>query len=357
MNEFVDRLSKEFVKWGGGVDDDSNSDVHQRQMWSHLEVVGNRLKFNAQTLKRTLYYKDFLSYVARFWATGRGFYSAHIVRNIINDEGKALSKDEIQALKYLYRFLRTYLLDSDCVNSSEDNESVRKVTRRLKKSEFAKIDGMESLLDILGENGFIKAVIENSYFFSPRLVHSRFEDMVESINKSENLHARKSMQEDIYQKNEKNILFVDGSFKQPIVLDKGGNAEVRSIINATTGYTISQGKGSIFQNYCISHIWGRAFDPRYFTSLWNLVIVPAWGNSLMDKMADEESDEVEHLAAKLKSTIMAVCWKLYDMDNLDWACMGVKAPELISSIQLEPQTFSVRVLDGDMRILSKSIRV
>ena len=49
--------------------------------------------------------------------------------------------------------------------------------KKINKSQLTKIDGMMSLLKILGEDGFIKTVIENTYFFSPRLVHSRFEEL------------------------------------------------------------------------------------------------------------------------------------------------------------------------------------
>ena len=166
------------------------------------------------------------------------------------------------------------------------------MAKKINKSQLTKIDGMKSLLKILGEDNFIKAVIENTYFFSPRLVHSRFEELSKLIFDGNDIPARRSTQDDIYRIEGERRFFVDKGFECPVKLDKDGNAEVRRIINAKTGYTISQGKKSIFQNYFISHIWGRAYDPRYFTSLWNLAIVPAWANSLMDKMADKESDEL-----------------------------------------------------------------
>ena len=361
MEKFVDRLKEDFIRWGGGVDDGGNSEARQHEMRvcyeKHLKAVGDRLKRKRQTKQIPPYYKDFLFYVAYFWGTGRGVYAASMVHDVI--KGEELSEDELLALEHLQRFLRTHPSATGYMKVSSDDEepAAKKIISHFNKSELAKIDGMESLLDILGEEGFIKAVIENSYFFCPELVHARFDAMAKSISNGERLYARKSTQDDLYQMKGSDRLYVDGSFRCPIVLDKDGNAEVRKVINTETGYTISQGKGSIFQNYCISHVWGKAYDPRYFTSLWNLAIVPAWGNSLMDKMADEESDEVERLAACLKSTMMAVCWKLYEMDNLNWKGLNIKTSQLNNYVKQKSQTFTVRALDGDMCIVRKNITI
>ena len=231
------------------------------------------------------------------------------------------------------------------------------MAKKINKSQLTKIDGMKSLLKILGEDNFIKAVIENTYFFSPRLVHSRFEELSKLIFDGNDIPARKSTQDELYRIEDEKRFFVDKGFECPVKLDKDGNAEVRRIINAKTGYTISQGKKSIFQNYFISHIWGRAYDPRYFTSLWNLAIVPAWAHSLMDKMADEESDELEHLAAKLKSTVETVCWNLYEMEKLCWSNLKMEKPQRISSVNVDSQTFLVHVFSGDLCITEMNLTI
>lgn len=348
MEQYVDRLKRVFDKWCVG---NSNSYVYDEK---HLKEVSDYLKSQTQK-KLPPYYEDFFSYVAYFWMTGRGVYSSSIVHNIIKEREKEFSKESRQALVQLQKFLKTHL-STDCIDASRDDElKVKEVISHFNKSELPKLDGLESLLDILGEDGFIKAVIENSYFFSPKLVKSRFDEMANTMENEKTLYARKSRQEDLYQIDGEDRLFVDGKFRQRIQLDKDGNYEVRRVINSITGYTISQGRDSIFQNYYISHIWGRAYDPRYFTSLWNLAIVPVWGNSLMDKMVDNESDNVKYLASKLKSTMEEVCRKLYDMDKLDWSRMSMEAPKLNSSIKLESREFSVQVLEGDMRIVKRKV--
>lgn len=116
--------------------------------------------------------------------------------------------------------------------------------------------------------------------------------------------------------NSKNCLFTsqeeDKAIEDyPILIDNDGNAKVRSVINEITGYTVSAGKENIFQNYRISHVWGRAFDPRYFTNLWNIVIVPSWANDLLDKPNAIKGT----LESKLQSTIMKICEMLYFNDK------------------------------------------
>lgn len=112
----------------------------------------------------------------------------------------------------------------------------------------------------------------------------------------------------------------------PIIIDSDGNKAVRVLIEDKTGYSVSKGKSSIFQNYKISHVWGRAYDPRYFTNLWNIVLVPAWANDLLDKNTVEKT-----LESKFKSTIMRICWVLYfdssnnnSIDNKLWKILDMK---------------------------------
>lgn len=370
MKDFIHRFKESFIGWATEEIGKDNLEVCLQKMKDNydnsFDTLGGIDKDDDKDNENLIpHHKEFLYYTAYFAGTNRCVYSISIVNNIIK-KGKELypnSKenslhDELGVLHCLLKYLKSCPLSSDSIEIPSDKEKkAKKIISHFNKPQLTKIDGMDSLLNVLGEDGFIKAIIENSYFFNPRFVNFQFDEMAQSIVAGESIPARKSTQDNIYLLKGDKRIFVDGDFKCPIMLDKDGNAEVRRVINAATGYTISQGKGSIFQNYYISHVWGRAYDPRYFTSLWNLAIVPAWGNSLMDKMADEESDEVERLAAKLKSTMEAVCWKLYDMDNIDWESIKMKAPQLNDSIQLKSQTFTVRILEGDMCIVRKSITI
>ena len=90
-------------------------------------------------------------------------------------------------------------------------------------------------------------------------------------------------------------------------IDPNNNYYVCQLINNLTNLNLGSGKNAIIQNTIISHVWGRAYDPRYFRSLWNIVLIPAWANSLMDKERAAEHT----LASKMRATCMAICSILY----------------------------------------------
>ena len=93
------------------------------------------------------------------------------------------------------------------------------------------------------------------------------------------------------------------------------------LIKDRTGYDLGATTNKKhFRNFIISHIWGHAIDPRYFTNLWNIVIVPAWANHLLDK------DEEGTLASTFKATIQKIITELYYFDNLDWPSIQMTPP-------------------------------
>lgn len=185
-----------------------------------------------------------------------------------------------------------------------------------KKSDKKIFDGMDPLIRKLQQDGLIKLAIENSYFFSVDIVKKRQSELATLFQNKNQIPARKTTKKDSgasdYAQEEKNGTFYyceqKNGVRIPIEVDKDGNRKVRSLINSYVGYWAGNGKdNSNFVNYTISHIWGRAFDPRYFTSLWNIVLVPSWANTLMDKVPTNGSIE-----SKLQSTIKKICSVLYE---------------------------------------------
>ena len=116
---------------------------------------------------------------------------------------------------------------------------------------------------------------------------------------------------------------------------------MRQIINDKTNYWVSNGKDtSQFVNFRISHIWGRAFDPRYFTSLWNVVIVPAWANDLLEKDYGYSS-----LVNKMKDTFKAICINLYGMKDKNWDKIKLASmPELKQDSSEIPGAYEINVI-------------
>lgn len=277
---------------------------------------------------------NYMDVIEQFYQAGDMLYAVTVINNIIeriNNLGTPLLKalnDQRSALKKLRVFLRsmrnnvqdrTYLSKKNPNNPT--SSILDDVRESFSKGSLDKIDCVRVLIDILGEETFIKVVIENSFFFDKKIVDNQRKDIFDKLGKQP-IPARKTTKTqsgnpgvgvntkignlDIYQINGCNI---------PIKLDGDGNKQVRDIIKEKTGYTISSGRKCIFQNYIISHLWGKAYDPRYFTNFWNIVIVPAWANSLLDK----ESGDEDSIEFKLKDMFKKICVALYGLDDFQFS--------------------------------------
>lgn len=287
-------------------------------------------------------------------------------------------KTTLNRLSYLqkYRqFVETIVYGKKRL-SKEDNEILNEIRNALSSvrnsinnSQNPKVDGMDSLIEYIKEEKFVKLAIESSYFFSPDLVVERFEEIKEYICQPKvvdpafdkydikYLPARYSSKEDVHEPvvKEGKVYFKLSNTSQPLcitIYQEGargknkecgdntcgggnGNTRVCQLIRDRTGYDLGTTTNKKhFRNFIISHIWGHAIDPRYFTNLWNIVIVPAWANHLLDK------DEEGTLASTFKATIQKIITELYDFDNIDW-----------SSIQMTPPSYNNKeVISGRYQI-------
>lgn len=280
-------------------------------------------------------------------------------------------KTTLNRLSYLqkYRqFVETIVYGKKRL-SKEDNEIFNEILNALpsvrdsiNKSQNPKVDGMDSLIEFIKEEKFVKLAIESSYSFSPELVKKRVDEIANYICKEEEVDPA-------FDKNDINIKYLparysskekedaDDGVHEPVVEEGkvyfklknaaqrlcviyqegargkntkcgvntcgggNGNARVCQLINDRTGYALgATSDKKHFRNFIISHIWGHAIDPRYFTNLWNIVIVPAWANHLLDK------DEEGTLASTFKATIQKIITELYDFNNIDWASIQMTSP-------------------------------
>jgi hypothetical protein len=212
-----------------------------------------------------------------------------------------------------------YIIDDDNIYYNDNKEYNENINHdniySLTKKDVHIIDGMDSLLNCINPVDFVKLAVQSSFFFSPSIVMERHEEMKRILNNHEPLSVRRTARKD---KSEKTFKDENDGFCCPIVYDAFGNDVVIKLINHYTGYTIARNK-SIFRNYVISHIWGEAKDPRYFTSFWNLVLIPAWANHLMDKTPERGS-----VSSILSSTIKRICFEVYPINKLDWEAFGGK---------------------------------
>lgn len=301
---------------------------HSKKSYDFIEAVDSLLKEGDYLYARTIV--DGMSYIAE---------------NCKKAIGKKTFDNKCSALKRFRKYLETDLSGlKDEVKGTYNNNTYRNA---INKPMLAKIDGIVALANEIGEDKFIKWAIEQSYFFAPDIVAERMNKLIKDLeNKTPPLPARETTKNDkdaeegyFHSEMGGNTYYIEGNIKIPITLSKDGNDLVRSLISNETGFTIGAGKETIFQNYIISHLWGRAYDPRYYTNFWNIVFVPAWANSLLDKNGEKGS-----LASKLKATFMAISEKLYKAKRLNWNGLNMAEPNKPNKDDGRKGKYSIKIL-------------
>ena len=307
-----------------------NAILHPTKSYDFIEAVDSLLKEGDYLYARTIV--DGMSYIAEKFK-----------KAIIAMTGTNTFNDKCSALKLFRKYLETDLSGLK-VKGTYNNNTYRNA---INKPMLAKIDGIVALANKIGENKFIKWAIEQSYFFAPIIVADRMNKLIKDLgNKTTPLPARKTTKNDkdaeegySHSKMGGNIYYIEGNIKIPVTLSKDANDFVRSLISNETGFTVGAGKDNIFQNYIISHLWGRAYDPRYYTNFWNIVLVPAWANSLLDKNGEEGS-----LASKLKATFMAISKKLYMAKGVNWNGLNMTEPQIPNKDDVRKGDYSIKIL-------------
>ena len=137
-------------------------------------------------------------------STDNVYYAVTVINNIIeriNNLGTPLLKalnDQRSALKKLRVFLRsmrnnvqdrTYLSKKNPKNPT--SSILDDIRESFSKGSLDKIDCVRVLIDILGEETFIKVVIENSFFFDKKIVDDQRKDIFDKLGKQP-IPARKT---------------------------------------------------------------------------------------------------------------------------------------------------------------------
>ena len=306
-----------------------NAILHPTKSYDFIEAVDSLLKEGDYLYARTIV--DGMSYIAEKFK-----------KAIIAMTGTNTFNDKCSALKLFRKYLETDLSGLKDPGTYNNNT----FRNAINKPMLAKIDGIVALANEIGEDKFIKLAIEQSYFFAPDIVAERMNKLIVDLDKTTPLPARKTTKNDkdaeegyFHSEMGGNTYYIEGNIKIPITLSKDGNDFVRSLISNETGFTVGAGKDNIFQNYIISHLWGRAYDPRYYTNFWNIVLVPAWANSLLDKNGEEGN-----LASKLKATFMAISKKLYMAKGVNWNGLNMTEPQIPNKDDVRKGDYSIKIL-------------
>ena len=268
--------------------------------------------------------------------------------------------NQISALKSFAKFTQSHIISNEYFIQTphQSNKSITRseprLSKRIASSETLKIDGSESLLEALGGiEQYLQLALKESYFFGKNIVEQRIDEFVSLWRNGEPIPVRYSKK---------------GNYACPHpLIDKDGNKCVRQNINRYSGYTISSGQNSIFQNYRISHLYGNAFDPRYFTNFWNIVLVPEWANCLLEKGSAKLGSTASHVL----NTYMAICEKLYfesiaPLNELEIIKSDARIKKTISLSPKTPKdivrgTYDIKMIldeknsQGISNILTKSI--
>lgn len=226
--------------------------------------------------------------------------------------------------------------------------------------EMLRVDGNDSLFKLFNSgfpsnfagnevSNFLSYVLQYCYFFDPNDAKDQHNKILNDINKGSIVPARNSTS---HKKG-----YCDGIL---VKSDKNGNAPVVALIQDKTGYSVSKGEDSLFKNYKISHIWQNAWHPLYFTNLWNIVLVPAWANDILDKTKTQDSR-----TKQIIDTFRQICIEHYQMSssNLNFSKYSsniypeVKDPTSIQNNYAISGTYNIKVIHSKKNITINNSKI
>lgn len=198
-------------------------------------------------------------------------------------------------------------------------------------------DGLFSLLNLFdSEESFYKYFIENSIFINKEKIEKQKDEFINLIELNEKFPVRYTMKTKDhfhYKNNKVNILkaiskksftnkknakkfaedvdLIHNTTNLRVKFDSNGNYFVKQAIeNSPANFNNIMSKTNL-KNFVICHIWGKTHHPLFFTSLWNVVLVPAYLSFLTDKPASHNV-----IIANVKLILKAICFKLYNPNIL-----------------------------------------
>lgn len=193
------------------------------------------------------------------------------------------------------------------------------------------MNGTQKLISLFkDEDSFIQHFIKSCYFIEKDGVEKRAVNMFDDLDNGKQLPVRFTFRlkgkfqaegKRFSNKNKNDIrkLVKDNNFEFidkengniPVFIDGTGNQSLVQEIGVATNYLISTANCD-FINYTISHIWEKTtYNPYFFSSLWNVAIIPCYLNYIMDK--PRKQDEINE---KIQGIMKAICIELYNPDQL-----------------------------------------
>lgn len=209
------------------------------------------------------------------------------------------------------------------------------------------LDGMQPLYDKYSNLAdLVKEAIENCLFADKDIENQQFNALCYAISNNKLVKARKSTKH------------INGVFNGiNISTDSNGNAEIDRLFSQLMNFPLKTTPAAI--NFAISHIWGRAFDPSYFSSLWNIVLVPQYINWVIDK--NEKTKNGYFPGNILAETLKAILTKFYSFSTKNWTGIKLSGAPSFDPMFVQHGSYSIRMIEpqpnGKFKIISKQVTV
>lgn len=253
-------------------------------------------------------------------------------------------------------------------NILQNNVESRNIVNRRNSNQAGRvINCMEGLIDLLiGENAcnitdenerfkiLAQHMISKTYFFKPETVDERHRQLLANFQNNEKIPTRMSTMENVYLDESDNPMNFSRPFeannissnrdifmnccgkKIRVLIDRDGNAIVRKLIEEKTGARVSQGTlRSNIKSAIISHIWGEANNPVFFSNFWNLAVVPDYLNPILDKTESPQSqDYFDRAVCYVKGFYKQFVYQLYNMEQkiADYEALGVHIQPIFEGV-------------------------
>lgn len=336
-NEEIVANGARFAEWNNAVSKSKKIDYKQHQSdvleyWLEAKIpdrgIGNLFRFDQveeyDTEKARLINLPEFEVVDRVDGNGR-------TKAALNSYGKYLAS------------LQAGRIDADISTGATSNVNEERIATVVNECVINCLDGLIGLIvgadhESLSHEDKLKRLathmIQRSYFFREKSVNRRHQEVLALIRNNDKIPARYSTATGIYTEedgtavdlgkaeaidasSQRRIMYNSFGKRVPVIIDRDGNREVRGIIERFSGARVSQGRArNNITSAIISHVWGNAYDPLCFTNLWNIVVIPDYINSIMDKEeVRNPANFFEQAVNYVKAYYKELCYKVYSMDR------------------------------------------
>ena len=224
-------------------------------------------------------------------------------RQIANSKGKP--KKTLQSKRSGLRSYKRFLsyIPNNCI--TYDYNGIKKLAELFKSAHLSLINYM----------------VSHSLFPKPELAEQRAKEIAQQLVNNDKVWARFSTGNNYYDVNRKIVYFQkrkegvdktnqgDYFFKEngiKVKIDSNGNKKICDYLANNTKINISSGNSQRnCYGYMISHIWGNAINPLFFSNFWNIVLTPQFVSFILDK-----GDEMASIKYS-KELYKAIAYVLY----------------------------------------------